>query len=266
MPQDNLFVKPTSAGQDPPTLQEAMQARNSLPPGYTVEPNAPSQTLESRLAAVDAPPTLTEAVQAKNASLESRLSSLPDGYVIENAPPSPTTVSRGDPITPAEGESFADTMKRGIEAGKHVKPEDVQVTKGDIGEALGVAAAAPAIGFLGAGATALLGAGAASETEGGSTAEITKDAAGNTVIKSVPNTTSGPSIAQEATQAIKGAVRNSQTVTRMAESAHAVGDWVSKNPIKAAALGEIANEMGIHPFDLMHRAVKYAEQLFEGEE
>lgn len=62
-------------------------------------------------------------------------------------------------ITPKEGESFADTMKRAAEAGKHVTPEIIQSqTRKGLKEAPVVLASAPLIGA--GGAAALTGAGA----------------------------------------------------------------------------------------------------------
>lgn len=58
-------------------------------------------------------------------------------------------------IVPKEGESFADTMKRAVEAGKHNTPETIEKQKSLIpGDVASVLLAAPAIGFAGAGALA----------------------------------------------------------------------------------------------------------------
>src|SRR5262245_37677194 len=61
-------------------------------------------------------------------------------------------------ITPNEGESFADTMKRAAAYGKTVTPQQVQqnAIKG-LKEAPAVMAAAPVIGAVGAGGLALAG-------------------------------------------------------------------------------------------------------------
>jgi hypothetical protein len=86
--------------------------------------------------------------------------------------------------------------------------------------------------------------------EAGSTAEITKDALGNTVIKSVPNMveTTGKSMAQ-------------QGIAKGIEIAKQVEVWVAKNPAKAYMLEKVANELGIDPFQLAHKVVKYGKDI-----
>jgi len=88
-------------------------------------------------------------------------------------------------------------------------------------------------------------------TAAGSTAEIAKDAMGNTVIKSVPNMieTAGKSLAQ------KG-------ISATIETAKQLESWVAANPTKAAALEYIAHELGIDPFQLASKVVKYGEGIF----
>jgi hypothetical protein len=56
------------------------------------------------------------------------------------------SVSRGNPILPLPGESFQDTMKRAVAAGKTVSPQDTKVTGSDLAQAGGVLAAAPVMG------------------------------------------------------------------------------------------------------------------------
>lgn len=69
-------------------------------------------------------------------------------------------------ITPKEGESFADTMKRAAEAGKHVTPEMIQSqTKKGLKEAPVVLAAAPVMGALGTAALGGAGEAAAASPE-----------------------------------------------------------------------------------------------------
>jgi hypothetical protein len=46
------------------------------------------------------------------------------------------------------------------------------------------------------------------------------------------------------------------------DKAKAVVQWATANPIKSYAIGKIADELGIHPFDLMHSVVKYGKNLF----
>lgn len=117
-----------------------------LPQGYTVDqqPSTAASALPSGYAVDPVPVDPME------------LSSEPPTAVAQKTAPA-TTVSRGNPITPAPGESFQDTMNRAIQAGKNVKPEDTKVTGKDVAEAAAVTAAAPAIGFAGAAGTALLG-------------------------------------------------------------------------------------------------------------
>jgi hypothetical protein len=65
--------------------------------------------------------------------------------MIAPAPAAPT-VSRGNPILPLPGESFQDTMKRGIAAGANVSPQDTKITGSDLALAGGTLAAAPVMG------------------------------------------------------------------------------------------------------------------------
>jgi hypothetical protein len=52
------------------------------------------------------------------------------------------------------------------------------------------------------------------------------------------------------------------TVPNVVDKAKAVVEWAKANPIKSVAISQIANELGVHPFDLMHAAVKYGKNLF----
>ena len=56
-----------------------------------------------------------------------------------------------------------------------------------------------------------------------------------------------------------------EVVPNVVDKAKAVVEWAKANPIKAVAIQQIANEMGIHPFDLMHSAIKYGKNLFADE-
>lgn len=53
-----------------------------------------------------------------------------------------------------------------------------------------------------------------------------------------------------------------EVVPSVVDKAKAVVEWAKSNPIKAIAISKIADELGIHPFDLMHSAVKYGKNLF----
>ena len=56
-----------------------------------------------------------------------------------------------------------------------------------------------------------------------------------------------------------------ELIPSVVDKAKAVVEWAKANPIKAVAIQQIANEMGIHPFDLMHSAIKYGKNLFADE-
>jgi hypothetical protein len=53
-----------------------------------------------------------------------------------------------------------------------------------------------------------------------------------------------------------------ELVPSVVDKAKAVVEWTKANPIKSVAIAKIADELGIHPFDLMHSAVKYGKNLF----
>jgi hypothetical protein len=51
-------------------------------------------------------------------------------------------------------------------------------------------------------------------------------------------------------------------VPKVIEAANAVGTWAKANPIKALAIESIARELGIDPFQLTHKIVKFGKNLF----
>ncbi len=89
-------------------------------------------------------------------------------------------------------------------------------------------------------------------TAAGSTAEIAKDVAGNTVIKSVPNMvqTTGKSLAQ-------------QGVSKIVDTAGTVVKWAKENPLSAAGIESVARDLGIDPFQLAHKLIKYGMGLVD---
>jgi hypothetical protein len=103
-------------------------------------------------------------------------------------------------IVPKEGETFEDTMRRAIEYGKTVTPDQLhQQAHADLKVAPAVALAAPAIGAAGAGGIAgtaslatLLGAPSAAA---GTVGTGILDQAGNEIMRNV--TTYGPSLLKE---------------------------------------------------------------------
>jgi hypothetical protein len=135
-------------------------------------------------------------------------------------------------IVPMEGESFGDTMKRAIEYGKTVTPEQLhQQAQADLKLAPAVAAAAPAIGAAGAAAIAgpaTLGSVLSAPTAAtGSVGTGILDAAGNEFMKNV--TTYGPSLlkqygAKAALPLVRYALRGAGI-----GAAYKTLDWVSKN-------------------------------------
>jgi hypothetical protein len=46
----------------------------------------------------------------------------------------------------------------------------------------------------------------------------------------------------------------------------AIAEWAKANPIRSYAIAKMADELGIHPFDLMHSVVRYGKNLFGGSE
>jgi hypothetical protein len=61
-----------------------------------------------------------------------------------------------------------------------------------------------------------------------------------------------------------GATAAPEVVSSAVDKAKAVVKWASSNPIKAAAMESIAHEMGVDPIELLHKAVKYGQNLFGG--
>ena len=50
-------------------------------------------------------------------------------------------------------------------------------------------------------------------------------------------------------------------IPEIVEAATSVGKWAKANPLATLALTKIAGELGIHPFDMLHKAVKYGKGL-----
>jgi hypothetical protein len=53
-----------------------------------------------------------------------------------------------------------------------------------------------------------------------------------------------------------------EVIPEIVQKAKTVAEWAKTNPIKSIAIAKIADELGIHPFDLMHSVVKYGKNLF----
>src|SRR5579864_886263 len=66
--------------------------------------------------------------------------------------------------------------------------------------------------------------------------------------------------------ATAGALAAPEVVPQIVQKAKAVAEWAKANPIKSVAIAKIADELGIHPFDLMHSVVKYGKGLFGTED
>lgn len=66
--------------------------------------------------------------------------------------------------------------------------------------------------------------------------------------------------------AATGATAAPEVVPEIVNKAKAVAEWAKANPIKSVAIAKIADELGVHPFDLMHKVVKYGKNLFGVEE
>src|SRR5438552_11791704 len=58
-----------------------------------------------------------------------------------------------------------------------------------------------------------------------------------------------------------GATAAPEILPAVVNKAKAVVEWAKANPIKSVAIAKMADELGIHPFDLMHSAVKYGKNL-----
>ena len=63
-----------------------------------------------------------------------------------------------------------------------------------------------------------------------------------------------------------GATATPEVVPEIVQKAKAVAEWAKANPIKSLAVAKIADELGVHPFDMMHSVVKYGKNLFGGSE
>ena len=59
-----------------------------------------------------------------------------------------------------------------------------------------------------------------------------------------------------------GATAAPEVIPSVVDKAKAVVKWSTANPIKTYAITQIADELGIHPFDLLHTTVKYGKSLF----
>jgi hypothetical protein len=59
-----------------------------------------------------------------------------------------------------------------------------------------------------------------------------------------------------------GATAAPEVLPPIIDKAKAVVKWAVSNPGKSYVIGKIADELGIHPFDLMHSVVKYGKNLF----
>ena len=78
-----------------------------------------------------------------------------------------------------------------------------------------------------------------------------------------PDTIKAEAVGGSVGDAVGGlALAAPEVVPKIVEKAKAVYDWASANPIKSLAISQIANELGVHPFDLMHSVVKYGKNLF----
>jgi hypothetical protein len=45
------------------------------------------------------------------------------------------------------------------------------------------------------------------------------------------------------------------------KAAGSIGKWVKENPVSALALSKVADELGVHPLDLIHKVSKYGKGL-----
>ncbi len=66
--------------------------------------------------------------------------------------------------------------------------------------------------------------------------------------------------------ATAGATALPEVVPSFVEKAKAVAEWAKANPIKSVVIAKIADELGIHPFDMLHSVVKYGKNLFGSED
>jgi hypothetical protein len=61
--------------------------------------------------------------------------------------------------------------------------------------------------------------------------------------------------------AVAGAGLAATALPEIVKAATAVGKWAKANPLSTLALTKIADEMGVHPFAMLHKAVKYGKGL-----
>lgn len=54
-----------------------------------------------------------------------------------------------------------------------------------------------------------------------------------------------------------------KTASTVVDTAQAVAQWTNANPVKAVAIEALAHEMGVDPFQLLSKVVKYGKHLFE---
>ncbi|MCU1301584.1 MAG: hypothetical protein JWQ87_1868, partial [Candidatus Sulfotelmatobacter sp.] len=59
-----------------------------------------------------------------------------------------------------------------------------------------------------------------------------------------------------------GATAAPEIIPPIVDKAKAVAKWATSNPGKSYVIGKIADELGVHPFDLLHSVVKYGKNLF----
>ena len=148
-------------------------------------------------------------------------------------------------ITPKEGESFSDTMKRGIQYGKTVTPDQLQQqAQADLKLAPAVVAAAPAIGA--GGAAAIAGPATLASMLGGPTiaTAATKVPGGRDLVtgRMLPWVeqqieTQGPSL--------------------LRQGAGAVADFAAAHKITTGTVGLWAlHKLGIHPLDILKELIE----------
>src|SRR5579884_2309783 len=78
-----------------------------------------------------------------------------------------------------------------------------------------------------------------------------------------PTTINAEAVGGTVGDALSGvALAAPEVVPKIVQRAKAVAEWAKSNPIKSVAIAKIADELGIHPFDLMHSVVKYGKNLF----
>jgi hypothetical protein len=65
---------------------------------------------------------------------------------------------------------------------------------------------------------------------------------------------------------VAGATAAATAAPSIVEAAGDVYKWANANKLKAAAIEGIARELGIDPFQLAHKVVKYGKGLFSGDD